>query len=79
MKYAVYNKTTKSHRQIALRLKLSEKSAFLWKGVLDPQTPVWNDFKISNDKRVLIKIQYVPKQTQTEDQRTREGCVTVSF
>lgn len=66
MKYAVYNKTTKSHRQIALRLKLSEKSAFLWKGVLDPQTPVWNDLKISNDKRVLIKIQYQNKHKQSK-------------
>ena len=66
MKYAVYNKTTISHCQIALRLKLSEKSAFLWKGVLDPQTPVWNDFKISNDKRVLIKIQYQNKHKQSK-------------
>ena len=77
MKYAVYNKTTKSHRQIALRLKLSEKSAFLWKGVLDPQTLVWHDFKISNDRRVLIKIQYptngssrLPTKTNTNSRRS---------
>ena len=37
----------------ALTLKSSKKSAFLWKGVLDPRTHVWTDLKISKDMRGL--------------------------
>ena len=37
---------------LALTLKSSKKSAFLWKGVLDPRKHVWRDFKISKDMHV---------------------------
>ena len=37
---------------LALTLKSSKKSAFLWKGVLDPRKHVWRDLKISKDMHV---------------------------
>ena len=37
---------------LALTLKSSKKSAFLWKGVLEPRKHVWRDFKISKDMHV---------------------------
>ena len=37
---------------LALTLKSSKKSAFLWKGVLDPRKHVWRDVKISKDMHV---------------------------
>ena len=37
---------------LALTLKSSKKSAFLWKGVLDPRKHVWGDLKISKDMHV---------------------------
>ena len=37
---------------LALTLKSSKKSEFLWKGVLDPRKHVWEDFKISKDMHV---------------------------
>ena len=37
---------------LALTLKSSKKSAFLWKGVLEPRNYVWKDSKISKDMHV---------------------------
>ena len=37
---------------LALTLKSSKKSAFLWKGVLNPLKHVWRDLKISKDMHV---------------------------
>ena len=37
---------------LALTLKSSKKSAFLWKGVLDPRKHMWRDVKISKDMHV---------------------------
>ena len=38
---------------LVLTLNSSKKSAFFWKGVLDPLTHLWTDLKISKDIRVL--------------------------
>ena len=38
---------------LVLKLKSSKKSAFFWKGILDPHTHVWTDLKISKDMRLL--------------------------
>ena len=42
---------------LALTLKSSKKSAFLWKGVLDPSKHVWRDLRISKDMHVYVSSQ----------------------